>query len=115
MDKRIIYTNDDGTLAIVIPADEFGLTIEQIATKDVPAGKEYKIVDVSEIPFDRTYRNAWKQDDAGKIVEDSIKVDAIDSKIALKEADVLIAQKQKELAVASLKAEGVLDSEGFVK
>jgi len=58
MDKRIVYTNDDGTLAVIIPAD-CGLTIEQIAAKDVPSGKEYHIVDKSEIPSDRTFRNAW--------------------------------------------------------
>lgn len=58
MDKRIVYKNDDGTISIVVPAD-CGLTIEEIAAKDVPEGKEYHIVDVSEIPTDRTFRNAW--------------------------------------------------------
>jgi hypothetical protein len=59
MDKRIIYKNDDNTISIIIPAEECGLTIEEIAAKDVPAGKEYYIVDKSEIPSDRTFRNAW--------------------------------------------------------
>jgi hypothetical protein len=58
MDKRIVYTNDDGTIAIIVPAD-CGLTVEEIAAKDVPAGKEYHIVNVSDIPSDRTFRNAW--------------------------------------------------------
>jgi hypothetical protein len=58
MDKRIVYTEDDGTIAIIVPAD-CGLTIEEIAAKDVPAGKEYHIVNVSDIPSDRTFRNAW--------------------------------------------------------
>jgi hypothetical protein len=58
--KRIIYQSDDGGIAIIVPAAECGLTIEQIATKDVPAGKEYKIVDVADIPTDRTFRNAWE-------------------------------------------------------
>ena len=58
--KRIIYPTDDGGVAIIIPAAECGLTIEQIAAKDVPAGKEYKIVDVADIPTDRTFRNAWE-------------------------------------------------------
>lgn len=31
-----------------------------IAEKDVPEGKTYKIVDVSEIPTDRTFRDAWE-------------------------------------------------------
>lgn len=42
--KRIIYPTDEGGVAIIVPAD-CGLTIEQIAAKDVPAGKPYKIVD----------------------------------------------------------------------
>jgi hypothetical protein len=55
MDKRIVYTNDDGTISIIVPAD-CGLTIEEIVAKDVPAGKEYHIVNVSDIPSDRTFR-----------------------------------------------------------
>ena len=58
MNKRIIYQNDEGGISIIVPAD-CGLTIEEIATKDVPQGKEYHIVDVSDIPEDRTFRNAW--------------------------------------------------------
>ena len=58
MNQRIIYQTDDG-VAIIIPAD-CGLTIEEIAAKDVPEGKPYKIVDVSDIPTDRTFRNAWE-------------------------------------------------------
>ena len=59
MNQRIIYPTDDGGVAVIVPAPESGLTIEQIAAKDVPAGKPYKIVDVSDIPTDRTFRNAW--------------------------------------------------------
>ena len=58
--KRIIYPTDDGGVAIVIPADECGLTIEEIAAKDVPEGKPFKIVAVADIPSDRTFRNAWE-------------------------------------------------------
>ncbi len=60
MNQRIIYPTDEGGVAVVIPAPECGLTIEQIAAKDVPAGKPYKIVDVADIPTDRTFRNAWE-------------------------------------------------------
>ena len=57
-DQRIIYPTDEG-VAVIVPAPECGLTIEQIAAKDVPAGKPFEIVDVSEIPSDRTFRGAW--------------------------------------------------------
>ena len=59
MNSRIIYPSDDGGVAIIIPAD-CGLTIEEIAAKDVPEGKPFKIVDVADIPTDRTFRNAWE-------------------------------------------------------
>jgi len=59
MNQRIIYQTDEGGVSIIVPAPECGLTIEQIAAKDVPAGKPYEIVDASDIPSDRTFRNAW--------------------------------------------------------
>ena len=60
MNQRIIYPTNDGGVAVIIPAVECGLTIEEIAAKDVPAGKPYKIVDVADIPSDRTFRDAWE-------------------------------------------------------
>jgi len=60
MNQRIIYPTDDGGVAVIIPAHDSGLTIEEIAAKDVPEGKPFKIVDVSDIPEDRTFRNAWE-------------------------------------------------------
>jgi len=73
MTKRIIYPTDNGGVAVIVPAPECGLTIEQIAAKDVPpvvvmqngvvvssTPRPYKIVDVSDIPEDRTFRNAWE-------------------------------------------------------
>jgi hypothetical protein len=75
MNKRIIHkwTETDPVtgkvtegVAVIIPAsfEDSGLTIEQIAAKDVPAGKPYKIVDVAEIPTDRNERDAWTVDES---------------------------------------------------
>jgi hypothetical protein len=62
MTKRIIYPTDDGGVAIVIPAPEAleTMTIEEIAAKDVPEGKPFKIIDTVDVPTDRTFRNAWE-------------------------------------------------------
>jgi hypothetical protein len=62
MNQRIVYNNDEGGISIIIPTAEWLAehTIEELAAKDVPAGKEYHIVNVSEIPSDRTFRNAWE-------------------------------------------------------
>ena len=65
MNQRIIYKTDDG-LAVIIPTESALAehTIQEIAEKDVPAGKPYKIVSVGDIPSDRTFRNAWEVDEA---------------------------------------------------
>lgn len=63
MNQRIIYQTDEGGVAVIVPAD-CALTIEEIAAKDVPAGKPYKIVSVDDIPSDRTFRNAWTVNEA---------------------------------------------------
>jgi hypothetical protein len=57
---RIIYAEPNGSLTILVPSPDCGLTVEQIAAKDVPAGVPYQIVDASDIPTDRTFRNAWE-------------------------------------------------------
>ena len=65
--KMIIYKKDDGGVAIVITTNE-GLEklggIDNLAKRDVPTGKKYKIVDKSEISSDRTFRNAWEIDES---------------------------------------------------
>tara|TARA_Y100001951_G_scaffold89577_1_gene82098 strand:- start:281 stop:520 length:240 start_codon:yes stop_codon:yes gene_type:complete len=65
--KKIIYKNDDGGVAVIIPTNE-GLEklggIDNLAKRDVPTGKKYKIVDESEILSDRTFRNAWEIDES---------------------------------------------------
>lgn len=58
---KIIYKNESGGVAILHPTDEAlsFMTIDEIAKKDVPTGLPYKIVEDSEIPTDRTFRDAW--------------------------------------------------------
>ena len=62
MNQRIIYPNDNGGVVVLIPTSEYleTHTIEELIAKDVPAGKPYTIVDVSDIPSDRTFRDAWE-------------------------------------------------------
>lgn len=63
--NRIIYKTEDGTVVVIIPTQEaLNLySIQDIAIKDVPKGKSYKIVDAAYIPLDRTFREAWTVDD----------------------------------------------------
>jgi len=61
---KIIYSTKKG-IAIIHPTGE--LSIEEVAAKDVPAGVSFRIVDESEIPTDRTFRNAWKDEGGIKV------------------------------------------------
>jgi hypothetical protein len=60
--NRIIYNQDNGVVAVIVPTPEAleQHGIQAIAIKDVPEGKPYKIVDVADIPSDRTFRDAWE-------------------------------------------------------
>jgi hypothetical protein len=60
--KLIIYPNDNGGICVLTPAPECGLSLQEIAAKDVPAGKPYKIIDADDVPADREFRNAWTAD-----------------------------------------------------
>lgn len=62
--SRIIYQTDDGGVAVIIPTPEAlkKMSIQEIAKKDVPTGKAFKIVSDSDVPSDRTFRNAWEVD-----------------------------------------------------
>ena len=63
---KIIYKNSDGSVAVIHPTPEAleFMTIEEIAKKDVPTGLPFAIVEDSEIPTDRTFRDAWTVDEA---------------------------------------------------
>ena len=64
--NRIIYKTDEGGVAVIIPTENARAehTIQEIAEKDVPAGKPFKIVDAADIPSDRSDRDAWTVDEA---------------------------------------------------
>lgn len=52
MSKCIVYQGEDGLAVVLMPSPDCGLTVEQIAFKDVPFGKMFKIMNLSEIPED---------------------------------------------------------------
>lgn len=66
MEKRIIYQTDEGGVAIVIPTPECLEThsIQEIAIKDVPAGKPFKIISSKELAgLENIPQEAWQIDD----------------------------------------------------
>ena len=58
-DYRFIFQNDRGTISIVSPADECPLTLDEIKAKDCPSDRPVYTVNKSEVPTDRSFRNAW--------------------------------------------------------
>lgn len=60
MGQVIVYQQDDGLIAIVYPS-ACGLPVEEIARKDVPAGKPFLIVDAADLP-NGEYHAAWTAD-----------------------------------------------------
>lgn len=69
MDKVVVFKNTDGSCGVIHPSPKCGLTIEEVATKDVPKGLEYRIIDKSLLPQDRYFRNAWTDDNPTDTVD----------------------------------------------
>ena len=70
--KIIVYPRTDGGICIVRPfhgilkteddGDDGKLTIEQIAAKEVPTGRPYRIISDADLPDDKYFRDAWEAD-----------------------------------------------------
>ena len=68
MAQVIVFENEDGGASVLTPIADCGLSIEEIAAKDVPDGKEYLIIDDSELP-DRQYRDQWRISNGAVIID----------------------------------------------
>ena len=67
----ILYRQGNGVVAIIYtfldamnPDTNKPYTIDEIAAKDVPSGYKYKIVEDSDVPTDRSFRDAWTVDES---------------------------------------------------
>ena len=61
MAKVIIFKNDNGGVAVCIPTGE--LPIEAVLGKDVPTGRDARIVDSADLPNDdNDFFDAWEMD-----------------------------------------------------
>ena len=74
---RIIYQNESGGVSVICPTGE--IPIDQVVAKDVPAGANYQVVDESDIPSDRFFRDAWIVGN-GKVEHDLVKCKEIGHK-----------------------------------
>jgi hypothetical protein len=67
MTQVIVYNQDNGIPVVVIPTPECLEThsIQEIAVKDVPAGKPFKIISAEEFAgLEGIPQEAWQIDDA---------------------------------------------------
>ena len=62
----IIFPQDDNRVSVVIAVPEFAAQIEAVATKDVPEGTPWRIIDDSELPS-RDTRDRWRWTDSGPL------------------------------------------------
>lgn len=62
MNRVAIYPMENGTVAVICPSGNCGLTIEEIAVKDTPEGVPFLIINYADIPQDREFREAWTAD-----------------------------------------------------
>lgn len=61
MAKVIIFKNDNGGVAVCIPTGE--LSIDAVLGKDVPTGRDARIVDSTDLPEDdNDFFDAWEMD-----------------------------------------------------
>ena len=61
--KLAIFTPPDSdTISVLIPAPNCNLTLDEICKKDVPSGVKYKVIEHTDLPNDREFRNAWSAD-----------------------------------------------------
>jgi hypothetical protein len=60
MTKAIIFTNDNGGVSTCIPTGE--ISIDAVLAKDVPAGRGARIVNLTDLPRDNDFYDAWEMD-----------------------------------------------------
>jgi len=61
MTKVIIFRNDNGGVAVCIPTGE--ISIDAVMGKDVPTGRDARIVDSADLPNDdNDFFDAWEMD-----------------------------------------------------
>ncbi len=100
-DKNIVYTVDD-CLVVVMPADNCGLTVEEIQAKDVPDGVTSYIVDHSSLPTDTNFQNAWVYKDG------SVQVDLAKAKEVHRE--YIRRERKEKLAALDIEFQRALET-----
>lgn len=57
----VVYSQENGVAAVLVPNPKSRFTLDEIVAKDVPPGADYELLNVSDLPADKTFRAAWRK------------------------------------------------------
>jgi hypothetical protein len=90
MTQAIIFTNDNGGVATCIPTGE--ISIDAVLTKDVPAGRGARIVNLTDLPRDNDFYDAWEMDATSVTVNFAKAVELTKKRLRVEREPLLAAQ-----------------------
>jgi hypothetical protein len=90
MSQAIIFTNDNGGVSTCIPTGE--ISIDAVLTKDVPAGRGARIVNLTDLPRDNDFYDAWEMDATSVTVNFAKAVELTKSRLRAERTPLLAAQ-----------------------
>jgi hypothetical protein len=88
--QAIIFTNDNGGVSTCIPTGE--ISIDAVLTKDVPAGRGARIVNLTDLPRDNDFYDAWEMDATSVTVNFAKAVEITKKRLRAERAPLLEAQ-----------------------
>ena len=90
MTQAIIFTNDNGGVSTCIPTGE--ISIDAVMTKDVPAGRGARIVNLTDLPRDNDFYDAWEMDATSVTVNFAKAVELTKARLRAERTPLLAAQ-----------------------
>ena len=61
---KIIFQGANNIVSVLTPAPDWEGTMKELGQKCIPVGVKFKIIEDSELPSDREFRDAWEVDEA---------------------------------------------------
>jgi hypothetical protein len=90
MSQAIIFINDNGGVSTCIPTGE--ISIEAVMSKDVPAGRGARIVNLADLPRDNDFYDAWEMDATSVTVNLDKAKEITKKRLRMERASLLEAQ-----------------------
>jgi hypothetical protein len=90
MTQAIIFINDNGGVSTCVPTGE--ISIDAVLTKDVPAGRGARIVNLTDLPRDNDFYDAWEMDATSVTVNFAKAVELTKARLRIERTPLLAAQ-----------------------